>query len=83
MQRGHQRWLTAAALRAQYNEDILAGYFGADLLPPVRFDLALSDANDGAAWAAGMQIGDNVHPNVAGNTAMLARVKLDLPEVVE
>jgi len=74
---------TAAALRAQYNEDILGGYFGADLLPPVRFDLALSEVNDGAVWAAGMQIGDNVHPNVAGNAAMLERVRTDLREAFE
>jgi len=74
---------TAAALRAQYNDDILTGYFGAHLLPPVRFDLALSDANDGTIWAASMQVGDNVHPNVAGNAAMLERIRTDLREAFE
>lgn len=73
----------AAARRAQYNADILAGYFGVDLLPPVRFDLALSANNDGATWNAALQVGDNIHPNVAGNAVMLARVRLDVPEAFE
>ena len=74
---------TEAVLRVQYNADILVGYFGADLLPPVRFDLALSGVNDRMTWFAGMQIGGNVHPSATGNAAMLARVKLDLPGGLE
>lgn len=74
---------TPAGLRAQMNTDIVGGYFGADLLPPVRFDLALSANNDGATWDPVMNSGDNVHPGVAGNQAMLARLRLDLPEAFE
>lgn len=65
------------------NADILVDYFGADLLPPVRFDLALSANGDGATWGNGMHTGDGTHPLVAGNAAMLAGLRLDCPEAFE
>lgn len=70
-------------MRNQLNEDIVAMYFGQDLLPPVRFDLALSADSDGVTWGAGMHSGDGVHPSVIGNAAMLERLRLDLPEAFE
>lgn len=70
------------ALRRLINEDIIGGYFP-DLLPPVRFDLALSLNNDGENWAAGMQTGDGIHISVAGQAVAFQRLKIDLPSVFE
>ncbi|RNF32960.1 SGNH/GDSL hydrolase family protein [Paracoccus methylarcula] len=69
------------ATRDAINADILGGYFP-DLLPPVRFDLALSLNNDGETWNPAYQE-DSVHPNVAGNAVMLDRLRIDCPEAFE
>ena len=73
----------AKALRDSFNVDILSGYFGSDLLPPVRFDLALSLNNDGSTWNNAMQVGDGIHPSIVGNQAMFERLRLDTPEAFE
>lgn len=72
---------SAATKRSQINEDILNGYFPG-LLPPVRFDLALSLDNDGVTWNPAYRV-DATHPNVAGNAVMLERLRLDCPEALE
>lgn len=69
------------AIRDAINADILGGYF-AGLLPPIRFDLALSANNDGQTWNMAYRA-DSVHPNVAGQAVMVDRVRLDCPAAFE
>ncbi len=69
------------AKRAAMNTDILGQHFG-QLLPPVRFDLALSADNDGVTWNPTYRL-DSVHPNVAGNAVMLDRLRINCPEAFE
>ncbi|WP_313349391.1 SGNH/GDSL hydrolase family protein [Paracoccus sp. (in: a-proteobacteria)] len=68
--------------RTAMNADIVGGFFGADLLPPVRFDLAMSANNDGMNWNATYRLDSN-HMNVAGHAAMLERLRIDCPEAFE
>lgn len=70
----------AQAKRTAINADIIGGYFPG-LLPPVRFDLALSLANDGVTWNPAYELDAN-HMNVAGHALMLERVRLDCPEAL-
>jgi lysophospholipase L1-like esterase len=49
----------------------------------IRFDLALSTGNDGITQNAAMYSADLVHPNIAGQSAMAARVLIDWPELLE
>nr|WP_317893697.1 SGNH/GDSL hydrolase family protein [uncultured Sphingomonas sp.] len=69
------------AARAAINADIVANYFGLGL-PPIRMDLALSAGNDGATWNPAFDLGDGIHPNIAGNNAMFAQALIDAPEAL-
>lgn len=73
---------TPNAARALLVQDAIDMYYGADLLPPVRFDLALSLNNDGETRNTALYK-ENTHPNVAGNEVMRQRAILDLPELFE
>ena len=72
----------AATLRPLIVADVVADYFGLGM-SPVRFDLALSQNNDGATWDPAFNVGDSIHANVPGQAAMFARLMLDVPEVME
>lgn len=67
--------------RAAINALILGNAI-AGLLPPIRFDLALSVGNDGVTRDASLYH-DSIHPNVAGNVVMAERVRLDCPMAFE
>lgn len=73
---------TPNAARALLVQDAIDMYYGADLLPPVRFDLALSLNNDGETRNTALYK-ENTHPNNDGNEVMRQRVILDLPEVLD
>lgn len=71
--------VSGASVRAAINADIIANYHGLSL-PPIRMDLALSQANDGATWNASYNL-DGTHPNAAGGPVMLAQARVDAPDV--
>lgn len=33
-------------------------------------------------WKTGLQLGDNIHPSIAGHAAMFNRIKFDIPELI-
>lgn len=68
--------------RALIVEDALNMYWGNDLLPPVRFDLALSLNNDGETRNPELYV-ENTHLNTPGHVVAKGRAILDLPEILE
>jgi lysophospholipase L1-like esterase len=64
-------------------QTVLAPYILAKGWKTMRFDIATSVNGDGVTQNTSLFQVDGVHPNDAGHAAMLARAKIDLPEIFD
>jgi len=51
--------------------------------PYIDIAYAVTNSNDSVTWGAGMEVGDGIHPSVAGHLAIYNRAKVDLPWLLD